>query len=195
MLFLEQADFVLSLLGNDLSLRNLFDELFVLLLSGSDSLDFVDVLSFQNGVLDLIFRMFVSFNHKSFQEDVDLIHVVQLREVCFKLSVGVRLLNGITRENGCLRGIFACVQDGFTTCLLAENNEFSVHVDQLFLVIDLYFFDLLNSDACVSNRVFHWAQVWSLDFFPTLSSLLNLIINLFIWILSLRLHKSFCREH
>jgi len=78
MLFLEQADFVFSLLSNDLSLRNLFDELFVLLLGGSDSLDFVDVLSFQNGVLDLIFRMFVSFDHKSFQEDVDLIDVVQL---------------------------------------------------------------------------------------------------------------------
>ena len=87
MLLLQDVDFIFFLLISDFALGHFLDQLFIFSIEGGNALDFVGVLPFQDSLPYLIFVVLVSFDHQCFQQNVDLVYIIQFREILFELEV------------------------------------------------------------------------------------------------------------
>jgi len=77
----EVVDLFGLFVDSDFSLGDLIDELLTLTLHAGNHLDLVDVFSLEHLDLNFTFRTFVPLHHQGFQQNIDLVNIVQFFEV------------------------------------------------------------------------------------------------------------------
>jgi len=81
----EVVDLFGLFVDSDFSLCNLIDELFTLALHAGNHLYLVDIFSLEDLDLNITFRILVPFDHQSFQQNINLVDVVQFFKVWLKI--------------------------------------------------------------------------------------------------------------